>query len=134
MERTAHMTWWSAILATVVPSLIAGGIALLTWRSLRHQQTATAAHEQAQANSLDTTTLADLRRQVDELWEQRNKFREDLAAALQELAHAREDLAEATQDIARLSNELDRARERITLLEQEVARLGGNPHKIGNNL
>lgn len=132
------MTWWSAILATVVPALIAGGIALLTWKSLRHQQTATAAHEQSQADSLGSTTLADLRRQVDSMWQDRNRLRDDLARALQELARARDDLAKArddlvaaAQDIARLRSELDRARERITLLEREVARLGGNPLQVG---
>ena len=135
------MTWWQTMLATSLPILLASGVGLLTWRSLHRQQTASAAHDFAQAIGLDITNLEELRSQVDCLWTERNQFRDKLAAALTELcaaraeavrlaaelALARDDLHTATGDIATLRRELDRARERIVLLEREVVRLGGNP-------
>lgn len=114
------MSWWQALLTTSVPALVAITVGLLTWRSLHRQQNAAARREQAQADSLDIGNLEELRSQVNTLWQERNDFRDRLAAALDRLA-------DATGDITRLRVELDRARERIELLEREVLRLGGNP-------
>jgi len=131
------MTWWVAILAVLIPAVISGTVALLTWRTLRSGQTSKSDLDRAQADQADASTISELQRQVDTLWKERNQFRDDLAAALSdlraaqtELQRARDDLTCAAKDIAKLRGDLDRARERITLLEREVARLGGNPHAI----
>lgn len=132
------MTWWASLLIVIVPMLVSGPIAYLTWKTLRSGQTSKTALDLAQADQAETITIHELRQQVDTLWKERNQFRDDLAAARSdltaartELQRARDDLAYASKDIAKLRGDLDRARERITLLEREVARLGGNPHAIG---
>ena len=131
------MTWWITLLAVFIPAVISGTVALLTWRTLRSGQASKSDLDRAQADQTDAATISELRKQVDTLWKERNRFRDDLAAARDdlrdartELQRARDDLTYAAKDIAKLRGDLDRARERITLLEREVARLGGNPHAI----
>lgn len=110
------MTWWATLLSLVLPTLVAAGAGLLTWRSLHAQQRAAALKETAQAVQLDIANLEELRSQVDTLWSERNE--------------AREQLLEALVEIARLRRELAQAEERIVLLEREVLRLGGNPDAL----
>jgi hypothetical protein len=102
--------------ASTAPTLLAFVGGMFLWRSLKRKQDAEAGHSVSEALGGYVTLTAELRDQIDQMWQERNEARKEAEAAVQLVAE--------TQSL------IKQMEYRIGKLEAEVIRLGGDPAKL----